>query len=215
MFFTINYSNILDKFSKSLKINFSKILECLRNDKRIGKNAYIHPSLGMAGGHLERDSYYLKKINKDNESISIINNLIKFNERRKNIIKKIVDKKIKKKRVKILIIGLSYKKESFSIKNSIFKNILKNKKYNIEVFDSFFNIKATKFKISQNLNYSLKSNDIFIYNYSKPKVVKILKKFFKKNNKKFLINVSLENKEFIKNNDHVTNIFAKENSYIA
>ena len=48
----------------------------------------------MAGGHLERDSYYLKKINKDNESISIINNLIKFNERRKNIIKKIGDKKI-------------------------------------------------------------------------------------------------------------------------
>ena len=46
-------------------------------------------------------------------------------------------------------------------------------------------------------------------------MVKILKKFFKKNNKKFLINVSLENKEFIKNNDHVTNIFAKENSYIA
>ena len=215
LFFSISYSNILYKFSKSLKINFSKILECLRNDKRIGKNAYIHPSLGMAGGHLERDSYYLKKLNKDNESISIINNLIKFNEGRKNIIKKIIDKKIKKKRIKILIIGLSYKKESFSIKNSIFKNILNNKNYKIEVFDSFFNIKATKFKISQNLNYSLKSNDIFIYNYSKQKVVKILKKFFKLNNKKFLINVSLENKEFIKNNNHVINIFAKENTYTA
>ena len=215
LFFSINYSNILDRFSRSLKIDFSKILECLRNDKRIGKHAYIHPSLGMSGGHLERDGYYLKKLNKDKESINIINNLIKFNDSRKTIIEKILNQKIKKKKIKILIMGLSYKKESFSVRNSIFNNIINQKKYSIEVFDSFFNLKKTKFKISENLNSSLKNNDVIIYNYSNEKEVKILKNFFKNNTKKYLINISLDNKEFIRNNTQVINIFVKENTHIA
>jgi len=215
LFFSINYSNILDRFSRSLKIDFSKILECLRNDKRIGKHAYIHPSLGMSGGHLERDGHYLKKLNKDKESINIINNLIKFNNSRKTIIEKILNQKIKKKKIKILIMGLSYKKESFSIRNSIFNNIINKKKYLIEVFDSFFNLKKTKLKISKNLNYSLRNNDAVIYNYSNEKEVKILKNFFKNNNKKYLINISQNNKEFIRNNSQVINIFARENTHIS
>lgn len=78
-----------------------------------------------------------------------------------------------------------------------------------------FNLKKTKLKISKNLNYSLKNNDAVIYNYSNEKEVKILKNFFKKNNKKYLINISQNNKEFIRNNSQVINIFARENTHIS
>ena len=64
LYFSVSYSNILDNLSKQIGLNFSKITESLRNDKRIGKYAYINPSVAISGGHLERDLYYLKLITK-------------------------------------------------------------------------------------------------------------------------------------------------------
>ena len=64
LFFSVTYANMLDGLGRENDIEFSKIISSLRNDKRIGNYSYIHPSLGMAGGHLERDSFYFQKINK-------------------------------------------------------------------------------------------------------------------------------------------------------
>ena len=61
LFFSVSYANIMEKMSRQNDISFSKIIDVLRNDRRIGRYSYINPSLGMSGGHLERDSFFFNK----------------------------------------------------------------------------------------------------------------------------------------------------------
>ena len=96
MYFSVSYSNILDNLSKQIGLNFSKITESLRNDKRIGKYAYINPSVAISGGHLERDLYYLKLITKSKIIKKLTNNFQKFNDERKNILLEEIRKNKKK-----------------------------------------------------------------------------------------------------------------------
>ena len=63
LFFSVSYANILEKMAREIGIEFSKITNILKNDKRIGMHAYINPSLGMSGGNLERDSFFFNKLN--------------------------------------------------------------------------------------------------------------------------------------------------------
>ena len=72
LFFSVSFANILEKMARQNGIEFSKITNVLRNDKRIGMHAYINPSLGMSGGHLERDSFFFNKLNKDTVSSQIL-----------------------------------------------------------------------------------------------------------------------------------------------
>ncbi|MDB3895635.1 hypothetical protein N9324_06135, partial [Candidatus Pelagibacter sp.] len=44
--FSVSFANSLDFFCKKFGFSFSKIINPLRNDDRIGKNSYIMPSLG-------------------------------------------------------------------------------------------------------------------------------------------------------------------------
>jgi nucleotide sugar dehydrogenase len=184
LFFSVSYANILDYAARKIGINFSNLLPSLENDKRIGKFAYIKPSLGVSGGHLERDCFYFQKINNLKLSNTIIKKLINFNNFRKKMLKKII---LKYKNKKILIVGYSYKDNSMSLVNSVFKDIIYNKKFNIQIFDDRFKIKNS---IKKN---NIKNFQIFIYNYSNKKNEILIKKIIK-NKKKFLINISNKKK---------------------
>mgnify|MGYP006079829607 CR=1 FL=1 len=209
LFFSVTYANMMDDLGRKNNIKFSKILNVLRNDKRIGKHSYIHPSLGMAGGHLERDSFYFQKINKNSISKKILSQMLKFNSLRKNILVNEIKNTTRKKKLKILLIGISYKKQSFSLVNSVFSNLIKNKNFQIKFFDDHYDlIQFKKNDIIKNLK-ELNNFDIVIYNYAKNKNIKILNKFFKKNKKKFLLNVSFDQKNIFKGNN-IKNLFSKE-----
>ena len=190
LFFSVSFANIIDEVAKRNKIDYSKIIECLRNDKRIGKKAYINPSLGFAGGHLERDYFYLKKISENKKLNNILDLLYEHNQKRRSILNKILKKNDHKK--KILIVGISYKKESFSLVNNYFEAIFNNKKLKVKIYDSYYKVKINNQKIENNFLKSLNENNIIIYNYSNKRDLVILKKFISKNKNKTLINLSKE-----------------------
>ena len=57
LYFSVSFSNIIDNFSKHVGVNYLKIIENLKKDKRIGHRSYIYPSPSISGGHLERDVF--------------------------------------------------------------------------------------------------------------------------------------------------------------
>ena len=196
--FSVTFANIIDDLTRQYKCNYFNIIPSLRNDARIGKNSYIKSSLGFSGGHLERDLHYIRSISKNKNIKNIIKNIFLFNN---NIINKINFKKLSKKKIKkILIIGKSYKQNSFSIVNSVFNKI--NKKYKITFFDNIF-FKKTNSK--KKLKELIKKNDLIIYNYINENTKKLLFNFTKKLNIK-IINIG-ENRINSKLHKNVINFF--------
>jgi nucleotide sugar dehydrogenase len=213
LFFSVTYANMLDGLGRENNIQFSKIISSLRNDKRIGNYSYIHPSLGMAGGHLERDSFYFQKINRSIISGKILSEMFKFNKFRKELLIKKIKEITKNKINRILLVGFSYKESSFSIVNSVFSNLLKSSNFKTKIFDDHYDL--NRFKNLDNIENlkNLKSFDLIIYNYAKNNNIKILDSFLRKNKKKNLLNISLSQKNKFKG-PNVHNLFSNEVSEI-
>ena len=200
--FSVTFANIIDDLCRQYGSSYSKIIQPLKNDNRIGHNAYVNPSLGFSGGHLERDLFYLNEISKNKIIKKTIRNILSFNDK---AINKINVKNLfnKKKMIKTLIVGKSYKKNSFSEVNSSFKKL--NKKFKLNYFDDiFFNYNNPK----KTLRELVKKNDLIIYNYSSRETINRILDLSKKFKKK-IISIS-EKKINSKNNQNFINLF---NSY--
>jgi UDP-N-acetyl-D-mannosaminuronate dehydrogenase len=167
----------------------------------------------MAGGHLERDAYYFKKISKDISSKKIIGEMIKFNNKRKILLEEEIKNINNSQICSILIVGFSYKKDSFSIVNSPFTNLLKNKKFNVSVYDDYYQLpKIKNLNKINNLN-SLKKFNILIYNYSNKKSLELIKRHLKNIKKIHLINMSMINSKIF-NEKNIKNIFCDPTKHI-
>ena len=107
-----------------------------------------------------------------------MSNMLKFNDFRKNIIKEI-NLRFKKK-INILILGISYKSTSYSLVNSQFKFLFNNKNFKVSIYDNNFKFPIKdKFKRVNNLK-DLGSFDILILNYTDKNSMNIYKNIFQK-----------------------------------
>ena len=197
--FSVTFANIIDDICRQYDSKYFKIIQPLKNDERIGRSAYINPSLGFSGGHLERDLFYLNEISKNRIVKKTIKDVLNFNDKAVNkiYVKNFLDKK---KSIKTLIIGKSYKKNSYSEVNSVFSRF--NKKLKLSYFDDiFFDYKNPKKKLID----LVKKNDLIIYNYSSKKTINTILSLSKKFKKK-LINISLKKINF-RNNQNFINLF--------
>ena len=88
LFNSVSYANLMDNYCRQFGFKFSDINESIRSDKRIGKKSYISPSLGISGGHLERDIYTAIKTIKDTQSKTIFSKLTIMNNTRINLLTK-------------------------------------------------------------------------------------------------------------------------------
>ena len=120
-----------------------------------------------------------------------------------------IRKKNKKKNLKILILGSSYKENSFSNINSIFQEIIKFRNFKVKFYDSFFDINNLGIKnIENNLLKGLNENDFIILNYINRKDLVIIKNFLNnKINNRFLLNISSKYEKFFKNRENIKNLF--------
>jgi UDPglucose 6-dehydrogenase len=193
-----------------LGAQWNTISSALKLDNRIGKHAYIQPGLGISGGNLERDLEAIINLSKKNKLDTKLFTLYKKNSLDfKNWPFETYLKYFDKKNIiKIFILGLSYKKNTNSTKNSpslILINKLKkyNKNLQINVYDPIIkNFKSSLFNLEKTLNLKNKYDIIFIMhdgdefkNLSINKLDKIL-------NKKNLVDpfgVFFRHKEKIKN----------------
>ena len=166
---TVTSTNILSEISEHIGANWEDISKALKLDKRIGKYAYLKPGLGISGGNLERDLETFKnysKFNKVYENYSY--NIQKISTYRKswNYIQfKKVYKNFKNLR-NIGILGLTYKENTNSVKNSpslsFIKKISQDKKLKINVFDPKIKelINYKRVKICKNITELLNSSEL-------------------------------------------------------
>lgn len=197
--FSVTFANIIDDLCRQYDSNYTKIIQPLKNDERIGQSAYVNPSLGFSGGHLERDLFYLNEISKNKIIKKTIKNILNFNDK---VVNKIYVKNFfdQKKSIKVLIIGKSYKKNSFSEVNSVFDKL--NKRLKLSYFDDiFFDYNNPKKRLIE----LIKKNDLIIYNYSSRKIINIILSLSNKLKKK-LININLK-KISARNNQNFVNLF--------
>lgn len=166
---SLTTTNILADISNRINADWNEIIPALRLDKRIGKFAYLKPGLGISGGNIERDINVLGKLSKKNllskkyfKSILENSNLMKSWVYRILIEKKILKKKLKQS---IGILGLSYKANTNSLKNSPTLLLLKKiKKQKVRIHDPKAKLKknTTNCKQVEKINLIIKKSDILI-----------------------------------------------------
>lgn len=203
---SVTVANTLARLSERIGSDYKDVEAALRSDKRIGSNSYLSPGLGISGGNLERDLSSLKKIlKKNNVNSSFINSIILNSKNSKNWITEIFFKIYKKYKIKnVSLIGLSYKKNNSSLKNSPSLNFLKKTsklKIKIDIYDDLIK----KYKGNEISNYKnvIKNPDVVIFARDFINSGLIIKKFFTKNTKlKFCIDpFNLVKDKYIKNSN--------------
>ena len=135
---SVSLTNTLAEISKNIGANWKEIIPTLQSDKRIGKDAYLKPGLGISGGNIERDLFNISKIGKQKLlNTDLIRTIIKSSKNSKNwLYKNVLYSLISKKYTRISILGLSYKANTNSIKNSPSIELIKKlKQTNVKVYD--------------------------------------------------------------------------------
>ena len=199
LFNSVSYANMMDNYCRQFNFKFSDVNESIKSDKRIGVNSYISPSLGISGGHLERDVYTIIKTTNNPTIKKIFFNLKNINNNRIKLLTVKFKELINKKKYKRFIwIGPSYKTNSFSIINSPylkFYNYLKMHKIKLHTFDSFFDLKDKNYfnKVNKIDKQKFK-NALVFFNYSSKDDKKKLE-ILNKNNFCDVVNINFQTKE--------------------
>jgi len=188
----VTLTNNLAEICKKLNLNWNKPKEALMLDKRIGKYAYLKPGLGISGGNLERDIVNLNQINNELKIESPLFKVFLSESSRKkkwldNTVNNLIKKKLIIKKFKIGIIGITYKENTNSIKNSPSLILLKKlQKYKIYCYDKIlYDSKISKYKINWlSLKKILSNTDIVFIMHLDSKINSIMKKNYL--NKKYI-----------------------------
>ena len=135
----VSTANMLSALCEKIGANWAEIVPALQLDKRIGRNAYLKPGLGLAGGNLERDLNILDNLTTQHKIENTqIKAWLKTSEIQKNwLYRKFTSLDLDKQRdPKIAILGLAYKENTHSIKNSSAIDFLNQvKDYKVWVHD--------------------------------------------------------------------------------
>ena len=135
---TLSITNTLSEISDSLGGNWNEIIPTLQLDKRIGEFAYLKPGLGISGGNIERDLATIQSIGfKNNANVKCIESIIDLSKYSKQWLYRNIKEHIEKNsNLKIALLGLAYKENTNSIKNSPSIELLKKiKNFSIKVYD--------------------------------------------------------------------------------
>ena len=135
---TITSTNLLAEVCEKVSADWQEVVPALQLDERIGKKSYLKPGLGISGGNIERDIFSVREIVKNNDRpTSIINAFEKNSDYMKSWVYRVLNKnRILNKNSNICILGLSYKENTDSTKNSPTISLLKKIKNNpIKIYD--------------------------------------------------------------------------------
>ena len=118
---SVSASNTLAEVCESIGADWNEIVPALRLDKRIGNYAYLSPGLGISGGNLERDMATVIQLSERYQTdSSVVASWFTNSTHRKDWpwrkLKELVLENIKNPTIGLL--GLSYKENTHSLKNS-------------------------------------------------------------------------------------------------
>jgi len=118
---SISVANTLAEICERIGADWSDIAPALKLDKRIGQGAYLGPGLGIAGGNLERDLRTIIKIGEaKGTDVGVVRAWLANSAHRKNWPWQVLNSAALKANpvAKITVLGLAYKENTHSIKNS-------------------------------------------------------------------------------------------------
>lgn len=136
---SISVANTLAEISESIGADWGEIVPALKLDRRIGSFAYLTPGLGIAGGNLERDLRTVIDIGKNKGTdVRIVEAWIENSIHRKNWCWDILREEILPftPKPRIAVLGLSYKENTHSTKNSPSLALLSHlEKFDVRIHD--------------------------------------------------------------------------------
>jgi UDPglucose 6-dehydrogenase len=164
---SVSVANTLSELCEKISADWSEILPALKLDKRIGQYSYLAPGLGIAGGNLERDlTTVLKLSDAHGTDTSVISAWIKNSQYRRDWVLRILHQEIltKKSNPKIAILGLAYKEETNSIKNSPSVALIESlQSYSVKAYDPVVTeIKTANVVISSSMIEAIATADVVI-----------------------------------------------------
>lgn len=118
---SISVANSMAEICENIGADWSEIVPALRLDKRIGEFCYINPGLGISGGNLERDLESVVQMSEQHGADgNVIKSWIENSQYRKNWPYRMLKDLVLSEKMdsKIAVLGLSYKENTNSIKNS-------------------------------------------------------------------------------------------------
>ncbi|AAO90224.1 nucleotide sugar dehydrogenase [Coxiella burnetii] len=134
-------SNLLAELASAVGADWQEVVPTLRLDKRIGQYAYLEPGLGISGGNLERDMVTIKQLAQQYSThAELVKTWLADSPYYKNWVWRCLQTEILSKTEApiVAILGLAYKTNTHSIKNSpsmALINLLKTTKSQIQVHD--------------------------------------------------------------------------------
>lgn len=114
-------TNTIAELCEKIGANWHEIAPCLKLDKRIGQHAYLAPGLGLSGGNLERDLATFSTLAEEaGTDFGVVRAwTANASHRRDWVLKTIYESILPRSRDPIIsILGLAYKANTASIKNS-------------------------------------------------------------------------------------------------
>ncbi len=118
---SVSYANTLADLCEAVGADWGEIVPALRLDQRIGPAAYLRPSLGIAGGNLERDLVTLRSLaSEEGVDAVVFDGFSQANKKRYYWALRMVNRYVMTQSAKprIAVWGLTYKKNTHSTKNA-------------------------------------------------------------------------------------------------
>lgn len=118
---SVTVANTLAELCENIGADWSEIAPALKLDRRIGAHSYLSPGLGLAGGNLERDLATVINFSREyGTDAGLIHAFVANSQYRKDWALRTLHKVVLDTlpQAKLGILGLAYKENTHSIKNS-------------------------------------------------------------------------------------------------
>ena len=136
---SISVANTLGELCEKIGADWSEIAPALKLDKRIGAHAYLSPGLGIAGGNLERDlATVIRFADGHGSDAGVVEAWVANSSHRRDwAIRALGEAGLDiDPATRIAVLGLAYKENTHSIKNSPSLALLRHLEYaDVTVFD--------------------------------------------------------------------------------
>lgn len=118
---SVSVANTLAEVCEATGADWSEIAPALKLDRRIGPHAYLAPGLGIAGGNLERDLATVCEIaDRHGTDAGVVRAWIANSRHRKDWAWRTLERLVLREApgAKVAVLGLAYKEDTHSTKNS-------------------------------------------------------------------------------------------------
>lgn len=136
---SVSVANTLAELCERIGADWSEIVPALKLDRRIGEHAYLSPGLGIAGGNLERDLATVCSLaDRHGADAGVVRAWIANSRHRRDWALRTLQREVlaKVSDPAIAVLGLAYKQDTDSTKNSPALALLEGlKPFRVRVFD--------------------------------------------------------------------------------